>query len=784
MVDLGAIGITIEHRELHATARRWVEAHVDPKSTRAALDLAEPELPPFWDALGATGWFGLALPEEFGGEGFGWLELAVVLEELGRACAPGPFIPTVVLSAVLAELMLADAAVVEHDAASAGAVDSDSDLSVASAIRALATGAVVGGVVVPVPDRTPAFVDGADGSNAVAGPEEDGGLVARLAGDGRTWTVDGSVRHLLGGSLAQLLLVPVVAPDALSVRAPNQSFPAAAWVLLDREQAGVSVHTLAATDATRAIGEVRCVGVEVPAVRQLGDVSTSLQVAHAVLTGAESVGSMSWCVQTAAAYACEREQFGRPIGQFQAVKHRCADMAVRLERSRALVWDAARASAVDRTLSAAMVAMEVPGNAFAVTKDCIHVLGGIGYTWEHDAHVHAKRSVTTRQLAGSRLQWSDIVVAAARSGDRRELAVDLPPHAEQIRADVQTFLQATRAAPKTEWNAIVADHGYLVPHWPAPWGRDAGPIEQLVIDEEFDAARLRRPHLQVAAWVLPTIINHGTIAQQERWVPSSLRGEVLWCQLFSEPGAGSDLASLQMRAERVDGGWSLTGQKVWTTMAHLATWGLCLARTSPGKPKHEGITAFVIDMASPGIDCRPLRELTGAALFNEVFFDAVFVPDDCVVGNVDEGWDAARTTLANERVSMGSGSSFGPKLESLVALWLADRTGAVPSVVLSDLLTEGHALAVLGLRATLRALSGVGPGAESSVRKLVGVEHEQAVQEVALDLLGASGAVLDGEAAQWVNGFLGNRALSIAGGTSDIQRNIVAERLLGLPKDP
>jgi len=292
----------------------------------------------------------------------------------------------------------------------------------------------------------------------------------------------------------------------------------------------------------------------------------------------------------------------------------------------------------------------------------------------------------------------------------------------------------------------------------------------------------------VGAWVLPTLIAHGSIEQQERWIRPTLHGQILWCQLFSEPGAGSDLASLSTRAVRDEGrgGWVITGQKVWTTMAHLANWGILLARTDPAAPKHQGITCFILDMTAPGIEIRPLRELTGAELFNEVFFTDVFVPDDCVVGGVNQGWEAARTTLANERVSMGSGSSFGPGVESV--LDLVRRHGHGDDAVVLDeigaMVATGQAIAMLGLRMTLKALAGAKPGAEASVRKLLSTEHEQHVQEIGLALLGQAAAATDGEAALWVNGFLGNRALSIAGGTSDIQRNVVAERLLGLPKDP
>jgi len=232
-------------------------------------------------------------------------------------------------------------------------------------------------------------------------------------------------------------------------------------------------------------------------------------------------------------------------------------------------------------------------------------------------------------------------------------------------------------------------------------------------------------------------------------------------------------------------GWRVSGQKVWTTFAHQTDYGLLLARTDAAAEKHEGITCFVVDMKSPGIDIRPLRELTGADMFNEVFFDDVFVPDDCVVGAVNDGWRVGRTTLQNERVSMGSGSSFGWGVEMLLGMLAPDRADrdAVVADAVGHLLAEAQAMAVMGFRMTARSVSGMEPGPESSVRKLIGVEHEQRVQEVGLDLVGATGAVAQGDAATWANAFLANRCLTIAGGTSEIQRNVIAERLLGLPKD-
>jgi alkylation response protein AidB-like acyl-CoA dehydrogenase len=310
-----------------------------------------------------------------------------------------------------------------------------------------------------------------------------------------------------------------------------------------------------------------------------------------------------------------------------------------------------------------------------------------------------------------------------------------------------------------------------------------------VIDEELDRAGVRRANLAVGAWAAPTIAAHGTVAQQDRWVGPTLLGQIKWCQLFSEPGAGSDLASLSTRATRSpdDGGWLLNGQKVWTSLARQADYGICLARTNPGAPKHLGITYFIVDMRQAGLDIRPLREITGHAMFNEVFLEDVFVPDDHVIGEVNGGWPLARTTLANERVAMGSGSSFGGGIEALLALVAsrgADGLDPVDADRLGGLLAESHCLSSMGRRTAFRAVTGAGPGPESSVRKLLGVEHDQRTQEFGLGLLGAEGATTDGPAGQWTFGFLANRCLTIAGGTSEVQRNVIAERLLGLPRDP
>jgi alkylation response protein AidB-like acyl-CoA dehydrogenase len=719
------IGISEEHEALRQSVRGWVERHCPPAVPRSFLDSETESLPAFWGELAAQGWLGLHVDEALGGEGYGLPELAVVLEELGRACAPGPFVPSALAAAVI----------------QAAGKETAADI-----VPGLLSGETVGAV-------------------ALAGR-----LDAEPDGDGRR--VSGTLRVVVSGHLAGVLVA----------RAGD------AWYALTAGE--FTARELASLDPTRRVAEVRVDGAVVPSARRLDGVDTSrVRDLAAVVLAAEGVGIAQWCVETASEYAKVREQFGRPIGQFQGVKHKCADMLAQTELARAAVWDAARAADEPDVapLTAAAAASLAVDAAYRAAKDCIQVHGGVGFTWEHDAHLYLKRATTTRQLLGPTSAWRVRAAEAARGGVRRRLAVDLPPEAETLREEVGAFVAEVTALDEVEQRRRLADAGYLAPQWPKPWGRDAGALEQLVIDDEFRKAKVRRPNLSVGAWALPPLMVYGTDEQQQRWIPATLRGEISWCQLFSEPGAGSDLAALTTRATRDDGGWVVNGQKVWTSMAQDADWGILIARTDPDAPKHDGISYFMLDMKAPGIDIRPLRELTGDAWFNEVFFNDVFVPDDCLVGAPNDGWRAARTTLANERVYMGSGSSIGHGVRGVLAL--LDTTGLASDPVALDeaggLVAEEHALSVLGFRLTLQALGGADPGgSEAAVRKLLGVEHDQRVQEVGLQLLGSEGTVTDGDAAMWVRGFLFNRCLTIAGGTSEVQRNVIAERLLGLPRDP
>ncbi|MGD9797680.1 MAG: acyl-CoA dehydrogenase family protein, partial [Acidimicrobiia bacterium] len=348
-------------------------------------------------------------------------------------------------------------------------------------------------------------------------------------------------------------------------------------------------------------------------------------------------------------------------------------------------------------------------------------------------------------------------------------------------AEVRAFRAELDALPEDQQLAKLLDDGYVMPHWAKPWGRAAGAVEQLVIEEELRG--VKKPMYGIGGWIIQTLTQHADPDQIQRWIRPSLEGTYYWCQLFSEPDAGSDAASIRTRGTRVDGGWLVTGQKIWTSGAQMSSRGFATVRTNPDKPKHDGISMMVIDMKAKGVEVRPLREASGGAMFAEVFFDEVFVPDDDVVGGVDAGWKVARSTLGNERVSIGSGAGAGTGTELLALLERhPGDVGAARDV--GALLSESQAMRLLNLRSVERAIAGGEPGPEGNVTKLLSGEHAQRVADLSVRLLGADGALAEGPGAGAVASYIFTRALTIAGGTSEIVRNQIGERLLGLPRDP
>ena len=358
--------------------------------------------------------------------------------------------------------------------------------------------------------------------------------------------------------------------------------------------------------------------------------------------------------------------------------------------------------------------------------------------------------------------------------------------AEAIRSAVREFVEQVKDLDEDARRTALLDSGYAQPHWPAPFGRDAGAVEQLVIEEEFRAAGIKRPSYGITGWNILTLIQHANDDQIERWVRPAMEQEVIWCQLFSEPDAGSDAAGVTTKATRVDGGWLVNGQKVWTSGAHVSGFGFATVRTNPDVPKHDGITMMVIDMHAEGVEVRPLKMTSGDSEFNEVFFDDVFVPDDDVVGPVDGGWAIARATLGNESVSIGSGDG-GMSFPAVGLIVPYDRhPDRLPGgdQRLGRYAANVQAATLLNLRSANRAVAGGGPGPEGAMSKLILSENLHEAAAIYVDVLGPDIAYQEGEAFIANTLVLMHRGLSIAGGTSEIKRNQIGERILGLPRDP
>jgi 3-oxochol-4-en-24-oyl-CoA dehydrogenase len=713
-----SIAVTEDHRSLAETVRSFAVKRDLRGAARELLESPGESLPEFWAELGELGWLGLHVPEEFGGSGFGMDELVIVVEELARAVAPGPFVPTVIASAVIA---------------AAG----DDELC-KRLLPGLADGSACGAVAL-------------------------GGSVTVVDG-----AASGDAGVALGAVFASTILVPV-GDDVAVVDAGS----------------GVTLTTPPNLDPTRPSSRVTLDGA--PAVLIPGARRVLVDLAR-VLMAADAVGVAREATEMGAEYAKQRIQFGRPIAMYQAVKHHCANMAVATELATSAVWDAARASATggDQLSYAAAVAATLAAPAADLCANLnTQVHGGIAITWEHDAHLYMRRATTLLHYLAS-AEAAEELTDLTRRGVVRDKAIELPPEAEAMRDEVRAFAASIADLDADEQRARMIDTGYVMPHWPEPWGRAAGAVEQLVIEQEFADAGITRPSYGITAWNILTIIQYATDDQIERWVRPALNQEVIWCQLFSEPDAGSDAAGVKTKATRVDGGWLVNGQKVWTSGAHVAGMGFATVRTNPDVPKHDGITMMAIDMHASGVEIRPLKMTSGNSEFNEVFFDDVFVPDDDVVGPVDGGWKVARATLGNESVSIGGGDG-GLSLPgtALIAPFDAhpERLDGGAARV-GRYIAEHRSIGLLNLRSAHRAVAGGEPGPEGAMTKLVLSEVGHEAAAILTELGGPDSLFMDGPGALSNVLVLMHRGMSIAGGTSEIKRNQIGERILGLPRDP
>ena len=738
---------------------------------------------------------GVHVPEEYGGQGFTFRELGVVLEEMGRALYCGPYFSSTVLAAT---------AILE-----AGSEDDKAAL-----LPGLASGDRLASLAL-------AETDG----------EWDVGAIGVVAENG---TLSGTKSHVVDGCIADLLLVAVRQPgtagmDGLSLYA------------IDASAEGVTRTPLEALDPTRKLARVNLDGAQARLVGREGHAGPALRrtldLAAAALAN-EMVGGAARLLESAVEYAKERVQFGRAIGSFQAVKHRLADLTLTVELAKSAAYQAANAAADDDAdlPALASLAKSAASDAYMqAAKDCIQLHGGIGFTWDNDTHLFYKRAKSSEVFLGDpakhreRLMqhWRTPPASATSSPSRAAPTAERQPDtpkAAGVRREVRSWLE-TNWDPNSRlvaWRTKLAGSGWGMPTWPSAWfGHDLPQALAPVVDEEFariGAVTAAKTGIRILAGA--TLLEHGSDDQKARFLRRILTGEDTWCQLFSEPGSGSDLAGATTRADFDGEHWIVNGQKVWTTSAHHADYGLLLARTDWDVPKHQGLTYFILDMRQDGVDVHQLKQMNGHASFNQVLFTDAVIPPENRVSDIGNGWQVAITTLAHERRGADGlrgqareggleGSIYEEERREVATVmepykWYPQRAGRVDLVVeranvtgriadpvvrqeIAKLLVMARSAEWTARRARAAQERGQPQGPEGSLGKLAASNvarqachvHTLIAGPDAM-LTGTDGA-LDGLIAEIL---VSVPAVSIAGGTDEIQRNIIAERVLGLPKEP
>jgi alkylation response protein AidB-like acyl-CoA dehydrogenase len=628
------------------------------------------------------------------------------------------------------------------------------------------------------------------------------------------WTLTGEITDVLEGAAAATLLVRADATDGPAYFAVEAS-AAADQPSLDQGQrlARLSLEASPATFVGRPADD--------------GSLTASVLARVRLLLAAQALGAAARTLAVTVTYARQRVAFGQPIGRFQAIKHPLAEMLVMVENARSAVYNAAwslDAGNVSQreVLMAKAVATE---NAVKVVHQSIQSHGGIGFTWEHELHLLLRRSKAAELALGQPDELfqqigADLVAEQITSGLRSRPALNVVAADNAFREELRGWLdenlpagwgtQAFRmprgADERREFlrdmQRTFASGNWAGIHWPKEHGGRAATLAQQVI---YNAELVGRgipqmPGHRGLTIVGPTLIEHGTAAQRERFLLRIRNGADLWAGGFSEPEAGSDLASLRTRGVIKGDSVVVNGQKIWTSSAHWCNWIYTLVRTDPAAAKHEGISVVAIPLDAPGITVRPIRQMNGPSHFNEVFFEDVEVPVENIVGPVNEGWRVNRTTLSHEHFTLfiGSQARYRRSLDDIIDLartapWNTDGPAARSSdphvqARLGRAWCTSQLIMINGLRNVARVESGHAPGAEGSIAKVFGQESEKHLFELAIDIAGPAG-LLDRGAhgalgnGKWLFGYLGARAATIGGGTSEIHKNKIAEGVLGLPRD-
>lgn len=745
-------------------------------AVRRAMDTAHGHDEALWTRIAQElGWCGLSIAEAQGGLGLGVVELALVFEQAGRHLLCSPLFATVGLALPLMQ-----------------------QLASSSAQRQWLPDVAEGRLRVGL--SLPGDCDWARDAARV-----------RATHTGTAWRLDGDLGAVLDGASADQLLLFARIDDGQH-----------GLFLLARDK--VQAQALDSWDRGRRFASVQLRNV--PALRLDEDAcpAPALQRATAqarLVLAAEQLGQSQACLDSTVEYTATRKQFGRPIAGFQAVKHRCAEMMVRIESLRSAVYGAAsalHAGLPEALMECAAARALAADTAFWCAQEAIQLHGGVGFTWEYDPQLYFKRAQAAVAWLGSAEMLREEIAA--------RLWVDSPPPAdscrslnlpqgegedEEFRAEVSSWMRAHlsgrfeclrhRGGPgdeehepalRKDWERELADGGWTCVGWPREHGGRGLSIEQQVIFHE-EYARAGGPgrmgHIGEGL-IGPALIHYGSAAQKSRFLPDIVAGRCFWAQGYSEPNAGSDLANVQTRCwQEADGSWRVSGQKIWTSLAHESDWIFVLARCEPGSRGNKGLAFLLLLLRQPGITIRPIRQMGGGSEFNEVFFDSARAEADGIVGAPGEGWRVAMGLLEAERGVSTLGQQMHFTQELALVFAAARHRGKDGDAVMRQRLAQ----AWIGLRTlrhnALRMLGGgadVGLGREALIYKYAWSNWHRELGKLAMDVLGEDAMTQsdDPGVRPLQQLFFFSRADTIYAGTNEIQLNLIAERGLGMPREP
>jgi alkylation response protein AidB-like acyl-CoA dehydrogenase len=733
------IAITSEHQDLAESVRALVRRAAPAEFLHATLETPLDSPPPYWRAAAEQGLHGLHLAESVGGQGFGLLELAVAIAEFGYGAVPGPYVPSAIASALIA------------------AHDPDTKL-----LAELAAGDSIAAVAI---------------SSDLTATRHNGIVVIR-----------GEARSVPAAAQASVLVLPVAIESGIE------------WAVLDAGQ--LEIEPLRSVDPLRPVAHVRANGVEIEAERLLSNVSQAAGGAIiTTLLSAEAVGLARWATDTASEYAKIREQFGRPIGQFQAIKHKCAGMIATTERATAAVWDAARAideaaesgrdagtwdnESTHYEFAAAVAATLAPAAAQHCAQDCIQVHGGIGFTWEHDTNVYYRHTLGLVAAFGRPNEYPRQVFDAATTTGMRPLDIDLDPDTEKLRDAVRAEVAALKAIPGEERKAAIAEGGWVLPYLPPPWGRAATPVEQIIISQEFSTGRVKRPNMGIAAWLIPSIVAYGTEEQKQRFLPRLASGEVWGGFALTEPSAGTDSAGTRTTAVLDGDHYVVNGTKNFITNGGFADIFVVFVRGDTSD-KHAGISAFIVEKGTPGFSIGKKENKLGirASSTTELVFEDCRLPKENLLGEWGGGFKVAMKTLDNGRIGIAAQAhGIAQRALDLAVKYAKEREQFDRPLAkfqhlqfrLADMATDVEAARLLIMQAAWEKDQGVRHSKAAAMAKLFASEAAHRVCHQSLQIHGGYGYIKEYEIERL---YRDQRITEIYEGTSEAMRMVISANVL------